>query len=158
MSKAFKGTNFKYGVILDIDGTGGQADDRFMPGARDEITYAPIAAATIPVIFWIAPAPCRIISVTERHVTVAGQAGTMQVEKVPSGTAIGSGTVILATALDLTSTANTNVTVLGLTSGAPNAATGAAVLSKGDALAGKVASGAATSYANGVMSLVVEWL
>lgn len=152
MSKAKRGTNFKYGVQLDIDGYGGLTDERFIPGAREEVSFAPIAAATIPTIFFIAPAPCKVVSVTERHVTVAGQAGTMTLEKVPSGTAIGSGTVVLAASFDLTSTANTNVTQLG------SETLATASLAKGDSLAGKVASGAATSYAGGVITVTIEWL
>jgi len=110
-----------------------------------------LAAAGIPVIFYTAPCACKVIRAIERHVTVAGQAGTMQIEKVPSGTAIGSGTVLLASAFDLTSTANTNVTINALT-------TAAATLAAGDSLAGKVASGSATSYANGMVTLVIEYL
>lgn len=143
----FKGTNFKYGIGLDILDQTALGDARFIQGARHEITFAPIAAATIPTIFFVAPKACKVISAVERHVTVAGQAGTMQIEKVPSGTAIGSGTELLASAFDLTSTANTNVTK-----------TSTATLAKGDSLAGKVASGAATSYAGGVVTVTIEWL
>lgn len=118
---------------------------------RFVVCYPQYAAATLPLIFWTAPAPCRIIQATERHTTVAGQAGTMQIEKVPSGTAIGSGTVTLASAFDLTSTAATVVTKLPL-------ATSAKVLAAGDSLAGKVASGAATSLAGATLTIVLEWL
>lgn len=152
MSKTFTGTNFKYGLQVDMNGDGGLTDERFIPGTRSVITYSPFSAAGIPLIFYIAPAPFKIISATERHITVAGQAGTMQVEKIPSGTAIGSGTNVLATAFDLTSTASTNVTVLG------SATLATASVAKGEALAGKVASGAATSYANGSLSITIEWL
>lgn len=151
MSKNSKGTNFKYGFQIDIDGSGGLGDEKFIPGGRDYAVNFAVAAATIPVIFYTAPAACKIVKVIERHVTVAGQAGTMQIEKVPSGTAIGSGTVLLATAFDLTSTANTNVTVNALT-------TAAGTLAAGDSLACKVASGAATSYAGGTVTVVLEYL
>ena len=152
MSKNFKGTNYKYGIQLDINGDGALTDEKFIPGSRSVITYSPFSAAGIPLIFWIAPASCKIVSAVERHITVAGQAGTMQVEKIPSGTAIGSGTVVLASAFDLTSTASTNVTILG------SATLATQSVAKGEALAGKVASGAATSYANGTLSITVEWL
>lgn len=148
----FKGTNFKYGVQLDVDNSAELTDERFIPGSRSVVTYSPFSAAGIPSIFWVAPAACKIISAVERHVTVAGQAGTMQIEKIPSGTAIGSGTVVLTTAFDLTSTANTNVTSLGSSTLATQS------IAKGEALAGKVASGAATSYANGTLSVTIEWL
>lgn len=152
MSKDLRGTNFKYGIQLDIEEDAGLTDERLIPGSRSVVTYSPFSAAGIPLIFWIAPAACKIVSAVERHITVAGQAGTMQVEKIPSGTAIGSGTVVLASAFDLTSTANTNVTILG------SATLATQSVAKGEALAGKVASGAATSYANGTLSITVEWL
>lgn len=143
----FKGTNFKYGVGIDVSDQSSLGDDRFVKGMRTTVTFAPVADATIPTIFFVAPNACKVVSATERHVTIAGQAGTMQVVKVPSGTAIGSGTELLASAFNLTSTANTNVTK-----------TSTAQLAKGDALALKVASGAATSYAGGVVTVTIEWL
>ena len=152
MSKDFKGTNFKYGLQVDINDEEGLTDERFTPGTREVVTYSPFSAAGIPKIFWVAPAPCKIISAVERHVTVAGQAGTMQVEKIPSGTAIGSGTAVLASAFDLESTADTNVEILG------SSTLATASVAKGEALAGIVASGAATSYADGTLSITVEWL
>jgi len=151
MSKAFKGTNYKHGIQLDIDGSGGLADERYIPGSRDYVVYAPFAAADIPAIFFVAQVPCKVISCYERHVTVAGQAGTLQLEKVPSGTAMGSGTVMLASAFDLTSTANTNVLINAVT-------TSGATMAKGDAMACKLASGAATSYANGILHILIEYL
>ena len=152
MSKLFKGTNYKHGIMLDIDGSGGLGDERFIAGQRHDIVYSPIAAANMATIFYIAPAPFKVISAIERHVTVAGQAGSMQVEKVASGVAIGSGTALLASAFDLTSTASTNVTILG------SATLATASVAKCEALALKVASGAATSYANGSLVLTIEWL
>ena len=151
MSKDKKGTNYKYGIQLDINGDGGLIDERYVPGSKDYTTLTPFSAAGIPFIFFIAPSPCKIIEATERHVTVAGQAGTMQVEKLASGVAAGSGVVTLASAFDLTSTAETNVTKAALT-------TAAATLAKGDSLALKVASGAATSYASGSILLQIQYL
>ena len=152
MPKLQKGTNYKYGVMVDIDGSGGLSDEKFIPGSRFTIHYPALAAAGIPTPIWTAPAACKIVSAVERHVTVAGQAGTMQVEKVPSGTAPGSGTAALASAFDLTSTANTNVTILG------SSTLATASLAKGDSLWTKLASGAATSLANAVLTVVMEWL
>ncbi|OCZ54314.1 hypothetical protein [Dehalobacter sp. TeCB1] len=145
-----KMTNSKYGICLDMNGDGGLTDEKFIPGSRFEVQFPNLAAAQIPGLFWTAPYPCKVIRAYERHVTVAGQAGTMQVEKTPSGTAPGSGTATLATAFDLTSTANTNVSVSALT-------TAAAQLAAGDSLSTKLASGAATSYAGGCLSVVLEW-
>ena len=151
MSRSRKGTNYKYGMQIDINGDGGLTDERFISGSKDYITYTPFSAAGIPLIFFVAPAPCKVIEATERHATVAGQAGSMQVEKLTSGVAAGSGAVVLSSAFDLTSTADTNVTKTALT-------TAAATLAKGDALCCKVASGAATSYANGSLLLQIQYL
>ena len=145
----FKGTNEKYGIYIDINGDGGLGDEKFIPGSRNTICTEALAAAGIPMLIWTAPYPCKIIRAIERHVTVAGQAGTMQVEKCPSGTAPGSGTNALVSAFDLTSTANTNVIIQGLST---------VTLAAGDSIGTKLASGAATSYANGTLTLVVEWL
>ena len=146
-----KGSNFKYGVYVDINGDGNLTDEKFIPGSRLEVSFQ-IAAANIPQAFWTAPYPCKVIRAYERHVTVAGQAGTLQVEKTPSGTAPGSGTATLASAFDLTSTANTNV-IINATGTIANAS-----LAAGDSLSTKLASGAATSYAGGVITVVLEWL
>jgi hypothetical protein len=145
------GTNYKYGVMIDIDGSGGLGDEKFIPGIRHAISLPNFAAATVAQLFWTAPKACKIIRVYERHGTAAGQAGTLQIEKVPSGTAIGSGTVALATAIDLAGTANTNQKVSALT-------TAAAILAEGDSLATKLASGAATSLAASSLTVVIEWL
>ena len=146
-----KGSNFRYGLYVDIDGTGGLTDEKFIPGSRFEVSF-PIAAANIPQAFWTAPYPCKVIRAYERHVTVAGQAGTAQIEKTGSGTAPGSGTATLASAFDLTSTANTNVIIQA------TGTTANATLAAGDSLSTKLASGAATSYAGGVVTVVLEWL
>lgn len=118
---------------------------------RFTVTYSQVAAADVAKTFWIAPAPCRILEASERHVTVAGQAGTLQIEKLNTGEAPGSGDALLAAAFDLTSTANTPVTKAAL-------GTGVEKLVAGDALCLKVASGAATSYALGTITLVMEWM
>ena len=141
-------TNFPHGVCVDIDGGGGLGDEKFIPGSRTEISVS-LAAASLPSLLFTAPYPCQVIRAYERHVTVAGQAGTMQIEKVPSGTAPGSGTNVLGSAFDLTSTANTNAVISGLST---------VPLAVGDSLGVKLASGAATSYAGGTLTVVLEWL
>lgn len=118
---------------------------------RFEVAFPQIAAADVAKTFFVAPATCKVICARERHVTVAGQAGTLTIEKLPSGTAPGSGTVVMAAAFDLTSTANTVVSKDAL-------ATSAAVLNDGDALCLKLASGAATSYALGTITVTLEWI
>lgn len=61
-------------------------------------------------LFFTAPFPCRVISVTERHEVLGTDAGavTLQVNKVPSGTAKASGTAVLASTINLKGTINTN--------------------------------------------------
>lgn len=146
-----KGSNSKYGIYIDIDGSGGLTDERFIPGSRFTIHFPGLAAANIPMPVWTAPYPCKVVRAIERHITVAGQAGTMQVEKTPSGTVPGSGTNLLASAFDLTSVANTNVIISAL-------ATAAAQLVAGDSISTDLNSGAATSYAGGALTIVMEWM
>ena len=146
-----KGSNFKYGINIDINGDGGLTDEKFIPGHRVVVQLHDFAAADIGKVFFIAPYPCKVVRAYERHLTVAGQAGTLTVEKVPSGTAPGSGSAAMAAAADLTAAINTNQTIAALT-------TAAATLAAGDALATKVASGAATSLAGASMAVVLEWV
>lgn len=124
-------------------------DNRFIVGSRFQVSFQNFGASDVAKTFFVAPCNCKVVEAKERHVTVAGQAGTLQVEKVPSGTAIGSGTVTLASAFDLTATANTVVTKSALT-------TSAGALSAGDSLALKLASGAATSLALATITLTME--
>lgn len=119
-------------------------------GQQFQVTYPQVAAADVAKSFFIAPAKCKFVSATERHVTVAGQAGTLQIEKLASGEAPGSGDALLGEAFDLTSTANTPVTKAAVT-------TDVVHLSAGDALCLKLASGAATSYALGTITALMEW-
>lgn len=146
-----KGSNFKYGIYVDINGDGGLGDEKFIPGSRFDIGQSGLTAASFPQILFTAPAPCKLIRAIGRHATVAGQAGTAQLEKVPSGTAPGSGTNLLANAFDLTATINTNQVENAL----PTLST--ISLATGDSIGIKVASGAATSYAGGTITVVLEW-
>ena len=145
-----KGSNFKYGLYIDINGDGNLTDEKFIPGSRFEISYQNVAAAAITSLIFTAPYPCKLIRVIERHTAIAGQAGTMQAEKVPSGTAPGAGTNLLGTAFDLTSAANTNV-IQAASASTPT-------LAVGDSLGIKLASGAATSYSGGTITAILEWL
>jgi len=58
---------------------------------------------------FIAPFPCVLIKVQERHAVAGsdGSAVTLDVEKIPSGTAKGSGTTMLASTINLKATADT---------------------------------------------------
>lgn len=120
-------------------------------GSRFVVTYPDVAAADVAKTFFIAPAACKVVSAYERHVTVAGQAGTLTIEKLTTGEAPSAGDVVLAAAWDLTSTANTPVSKTALT-------TAVATLAAGDALCLKLASGAATSYALGTISVLMEYV
>lgn len=135
----------------DLNKTLGLAAGLTIPGARFTVQYPQVAAADVAKTFFLAPAACKMISATERHVTVAGQTGTLQIEKLTSGTAIGSGDLTLATAFDLTSAASTPVTKAAVT-------TALATLAAGDALCLKLASGGATSYALGTITVLMEWV
>lgn len=87
-------------------------------------------ATSVDKTIFVAPRAMRVVGVTLR-VTVAGTNGSavsVTVRKVPSGTAIGSGTALLSAALDLKGTANTNqVGALSTTAGALNIAAGEAI-------------------------------
>jgi hypothetical protein len=120
-------------------------------GSQFEVTYPNFAAADVAKTFFIANAPCKVVSARERHVTVAGQAGTLTIEKLTTGEAPSAGDVVLAAAFDLTSTANTPVSKAAVT-------TAAGTLAAGDALCLKLASGAATSYALGTISVLCEYV
>lgn len=122
----------------------------FIPGQRFTVTYPQVAAADVAKTFWIAPAACRIVSAQERHVTVAGQAATLQIEKLATGDAPGAGDVILANGFDLTSVANTPVQDLAVANGDQN-------LVAGDALCLNLAAGNAGGYALGSITVVMQW-
>ena len=142
----------KFILVGDLEVSGGiVGTGQFIKGQRFTVSFPQVAAADVAKTFFIAPAACKIISAYERHVTVAGQAGTLTIEKLTTGEAPGAGDVILAAAFDLTSTANTPVTKAGVT-------TAAGTLAAGDALCLKLASGAATSYALGTITVTMEWV
>ena len=122
----------------------------FIPGQRFTVTYPQVAAADVAKTFWIAPAACRIISAQERHVTVAGQAATLQIEKLSPGEAPGAGDVLLANGFALTSVANTPVKDLAV-------ANGNEILVAGDALCLNLAAGNAAAYALGTITVVMQW-
>lgn len=135
----------------EINKLAGLASGAFVVGQKFVVTYPQVAAADVAKTFFIAPAACKIISAYERHVTVAGQAGTLTIEKLTAGEAPGAGDVILAAAFDLVSTANTSVSKAGVT-------TAAGTLAAGDALCLKVASGDAASYALGTISVTMQYV
>lgn len=124
---------------------------QWVKGSRFDVTYPQVAAADVAKTFFIAPVACKLISAYERHVTIAGQAGTLTIEKLNTGEAPASGDVMLASAWDLTSTANTPVSKAAVTDGKES-------MVAGDAMCLKLASGAATSYALGTITCTLEVL
>jgi len=118
-------------------------------GHRFTASFPTFVAADVAKSFFIAPFACKIISAYESHVTVAGQAGTLNVEKCTTGEAPGAGDVTLATGWDLTSTANTPVSIASL-------GTAAATLAASDLLRLKLTAGAATSYAGATVTVLLE--
>jgi len=129
----------------------GLSTGKFVVGQKFVVTYPQVAAADVAKTFFVAPAACKIVSGYERHVAVAGQAGVLTVEKLTAAEAPGSGDDLFTTGWDLTSTANTSVSKTAVT-------TAAGTLAAGDALCLKVQSGAATSYALGTISLVMQYV
>ena len=136
---------------IDSDGDVEISTGQFLKGQVFTVQLPRLAAADVGLPFFVAPAACEFISASERHVTVAGQPGTMQVEKCTAAEAPGSGDVLLAAAFDLVSTANTTVTKTAV-------ATAVVALAAGDALVTKLASGAATSYAGASLTCTMKWL
>jgi hypothetical protein len=107
-------------------------------------------AASVDKRFFVAPVACTVQKVT-LCVTAAGSDGgavTAMIEKVPSGTAIGSGTDVLASALNLKSTANTNA------AGTLHGTAGNLALAAGDALA--VDFTGTLTAATGVITVVLS--
>jgi len=141
------------GLYITPDGISNHktVDDAFPVGQQFTVTIPNIAAATVGKPLWIAPAPCMIVSAAERHITVCDAADTMTLEKVPSGTAAGSGTVVLAGNFTLNSTANTVVTVL------QSATEAAYTLAEDDTLHLKFVSGDGTNYAGGAITITGTW-
>ena len=122
-----------------------------IPGSQFVVTYPQFAAADVAKTFFVAPAACKVVKATERHVTVAGQAGALTVEKLTTGEAPSAGDDLIGTGFDMTSTANTSVTKTMVT-------TAAGSLAVGDALCLKLQSGNAASYALGTLTVLMEWL
>lgn len=102
--------------------------------------------------FWTAPAKCVVDSIVERHATAGSDGGTVSllIEKLPSGTAKDSGTD-LNTALNLKSTANTNVSATLSTTAAT------LELASGDSL-GLVTSGTLTAVADVAVTVGLHWI
>lgn len=147
------------GVVMVQPATGAEKVRISLVGLHDDvdtdtdeyIATAAFAAATIGGAFFVAPVACEVVSVVEVHGTAAGQAGTLQIEKCESGEAAGAGVEVLAEAIDLAGTADTPQTESAVSDGNEQ-------LVAGDVLRTKLASGAATSLANAVLSVRIRRL
>ena len=100
--------------------------------------------------FWTAPAKCVIDAVTATW-SVAGTTSTLQVEKVPSGTAQGSGTNILSATINTAGTANTN------TAGTLSTTDATVELASGDSLA-LVNGGDLTNLVDLQVTIGAHWI
>lgn len=100
--------------------------------------------------FWTAPAKCVVDSFVLTY-SVASTSGTVQLEKVPSATAQGSGTNILTGTVSTSSTANTN------NSGTISTTAATAELASGDSLA-LVNAGTLTSLTDLQVTVGLHWI
>lgn len=100
--------------------------------------------------FWIAPAKCVVDSITYSW-SANSTSGTIRVEKVPSGTAQGSGTNLDTGTVDMSTGANTNQS-------ATLSSTAATLeLAAGDRLA-LVDGGTLTSLTDFVVTVGLHWI
>jgi len=120
-------------------------------GNRFLVSTASFAAADTAKTIFVASRPCKLIAAYERHGTKAGQAGTLTLEKCTAGEAAAAGDVMLAAAFDLAGNNDTVQEKLAVTDGKE-------VMAAGDAIRLKLASGAATSLADAVVTLELEWV
>jgi len=121
------------------------------PAFRTEVINAEYLATSVDKRVFTADAACTVTKI-DLTVTVAGTDGsavTVMPEKVPSGTAIGSGSDLLASTLDLKGTANT------IQNGTLHATAANLVLAAGDSIALDFAG--TLTAATGVLSIQVEY-
>lgn len=121
---------------------------------QESIVLAGSSAATSSNYgaFFIANRTYTVMSVVESHATAGSDASavTLQVEKLTGTTAAGSGTNLLATAINLKGTANTVVTPPLVTSGVLN-------LRVGDRLS-LAPTGTLTSLAHVVVTVYLQYV
>lgn len=129
----------------------GLTEGKFVVGQKFQVSFPNISAAYVAKAFFVAPDACKIISAYEIHGTVCDAADTMTIEKCTSGEDAGAGDVLLATPFTLNSTANTPVTQAAVT-------TSAATLAAGDTLLLKFVSGDGTNYAEGCITVTMQWV
>lgn len=112
--------------------------------------FGPFDAGTaVSRTSFVAAYPVQVIGFLVRFGTAGGAAAAVTLEKDPSGTAIGSGTVLLTAPVALTGTANTN------TAGTLIASSTSLSLAKGDSLA-LVFSGTVTGLVGLNVQVVIQ--
>src|SRR3990167_6319599 len=100
--------------------------------------------------FWTAPAKCVVDYVVATW-SVASSSGTLQIEKVLSGTAQGSGTNLLSSTISTAGSANTN------TEGTLSTTAATVELAAGDSLA-LVNGGTLTSLTDLQVTVGLHWI
>ena len=138
-------------TAAEINAIDGVATGAIIVGSRFAVSLSPIVAASVGQAFFIAPAACKIISAYEVHGTACDTTDTLTIEKCNSGDDAGGGDVALATAWTLNSTVNVPVSVAAVTDGKQ-------VLVAGDSLMLKFASGDGTTYAQGAVTVLMQWI
>jgi hypothetical protein len=138
-------------TAAEINALAGIATGDFIPGQKFQVTFPNIAAADVATAFFVAPAACKVLSAYEVHGTVCDAADTMTIEKCAAGEDAGAGDVVLAAAWAMNSTANTAVSKAAVTDGKE-------VMAAGDALLLKFASGDGTNYAEGCVTVTMQWV
>jgi hypothetical protein len=129
-------------VIRDMNASVRTAADFNLPGVT-------AATAANYQNFFVAPFPCRVVSIVARFSAAGGAAAAVQITKAPSGTSTDAGTNVLTTPLDLTGATHTNV------NGVLSTVASATVLNTGDAL-GAVDSGTLTGLADLSVTVMIK--
>lgn len=138
-------------LTIDSDGDIELGTGQCVAGQYFTVSFPNIAQADIPKAFFVAPAPCALVSAIETHGTVCDAADTLTIEKCNTGEDAGAGEVMLAAAWTMNSTANTPVSKSAV-------ATGVESMVAGDTMMLKFASGDGTNYAEGCVTCLLKWL
>lgn len=144
------------------DGTGGvdfsqpiAVESQIIKGARFAVNAGPYAAAAITgteSVFFVAPAPCKLISAIETHETAAASAGFIDIYKNGTGVALGAGVAMLSTGFVMYPNATADMYVAkDLTD-----STGVQNLTTGDRISIKATE--CTQIAGAMIGLVMEWV
>jgi hypothetical protein len=124
---------------------------QFVSGMKFAVTFPNIAAADVAKAFFVAPAACKVVSAYEIHGTVCDAADTVTIEKCTAGEDAGAGDVVLTAPWTMNSVADTAVSKTAV-------ADGKEVLAAGDALLLKFVAGDGTNYAEGCVTVTMEWV